>query len=205
MWMASPRCGKSLSVSTQTRRTQWPGMRPPAKSITASRSDMKPTGRRGMASGRAAASGPGEAWPPPDDRPARDVRRDPVHAGHGMPVAGDSQVLSALCDRPEPLLRVARQRRPGTDAGRAAHAGPRAGGARGAADGGRDRQPVGEDDGGGRAGGLRRGQEGQGQEAAPDGGRRGVPDRAPGATGADVQDRDGAPAVILAMPGRRRR
>ncbi len=49
------------------------------------------------------------------------------------------------------------------------------------------------------------GRKARGQEAAPDGGRRGVPDRAPGATGADVQDRDGAPAVILAMPGRRRR
>ncbi len=164
MWMASPRCGISVSVSTQTRRTQWPGTRPPARSMTASRSDMKPAGRRGTASGRAAASGPLEAGPPPDDRPARDVRRDPVHAGHGMPVAGDSQALSALCDRPEPLLSVARQRRPGTDAGRAAHAGPCAGGAFPRADGGRDRQPAGEDDRDGRAVGLRRGQEGQGRK-----------------------------------------
>ncbi len=92
-------------------RTRWPGTRPPARSMTASRSDMKPAGRRGTASGRAAASGPLEAGPPPDGRPARDVRRDPVHAGDGMPVARDSQAPSALCDRAEPLLR------PGRDSG----------------------------------------------------------------------------------------
>ncbi len=118
-----------------------------------------------------------------------------------------------------------RQRRPGTASGRAAHAGPgparrapalaasgraahagpRAGVARRAADGGRDRQPVGEDDRDGRAGGLRRGQEGQGAEAAPGGGRRGGPGRGAGAAGADVRDRDGAPEAVLAMPGRRPR
>ncbi len=98
-----------------------------------------------------------------------------------------------------------RQRRPGTASGRAAHAGPRAGVARRAADGGRDRQPVGEDDRDGRAVGLRRGQEGQGAEAAPGGGRRGGPGRGAGAAGADVRDRDGAPEAVLAMPGRRPR
>ncbi len=122
MWMASARRGISLSGTTRTGRTRWPGTRPPARSMTASRSDMKPAGRRGTASGRTAASGPGEAGPPPDGRPARDVRRDPVHAGDGMPAARDSQAPSALCDRAEPLLRPGRdsgvlERMPGGPAG----------------------------------------------------------------------------------------
>ncbi len=184
MWMASPRCGISVSVSTQTRRTQWPGTRPPARSMTASRSDMKPAGRRGTASGRAAASGPLEAGPPPDGRPARDVRRDPVHAGHGMPAARDSQAPSALCDRAEPLLR------PGRDSGVLKRM-PDAPRTPGRAQAWRDAQPTAAATGSrsarttetGGPSGRDAGRKARGQEAAPDGGRRGVPDRAPGARG----------------------
>ncbi len=67
-----------------------------------------------------------------------------------------------------------------------------------------DSQSVKTTEAGGPAG-CDAGRKARGQEAAPDGGRRGVPDRGARATEADVQDRDGAPAVILAMPGRRRR
>jgi len=52
----------------------------------------------------------------PDRRSPRDPQRDPLHAGNGVPAAGDSQVLSAVCDGPEPLPCAART-------------GPRAGGA----------------------------------------------------------------------------
>lgn len=65
----------------------------------------------------------------PDRRSPRDPQRDPLHAGNGVPAAGDSQVLSAVCDGPEPLPCAARRGRHRAHDACAARTGPRAGGA----------------------------------------------------------------------------
>ena len=116
---------------------------------------------------------------PPDHRSPRGPRRDPVHAGDGTPVAGDSQMFPAFHGGPEPLPPPARRRRLRAHDGRAARSCPRSGGALSRTDGGRDRRPVGEDGGDGRAVRIRRGQEGQGPQAAHRRRRRGNPGHGP--------------------------
>ncbi len=75
------------------------------------------------------------------------VRRDPVHAGVGVSVAGTSQVVSIVYDNSERRMQLARQRRvrPHAECVAPAGAGP-AGPFRGT-DGCRDRQSVREDGG----------------------------------------------------------
>ena len=51
-----------------------------------------------MEFGQAVSSASGEERTPPQDRPSGGVRRDPVCARHRMPVAGNSSLFSAGCD-----------------------------------------------------------------------------------------------------------
>ena len=78
---------------------------------------------------------------------------------------------------------MARRRHAGAHDGRAARSCAGACWAHRVADGGRNRQPVGEDDGDGRPVGIRRRQEDQGQEVPCHGGRGRVPDRDLGSRG----------------------
>ena len=127
---------------------------------------------------------PSKMGRPREHGPSGGVQRGSVPVEHGMPVAGDSPLLSAVCNGSELFLQMARHRGSGPHAGRASR--PRAGpgGPLCGAERRRDRQPVGEDDGERRPRRLRRRQEDQGaQQAACRGGRRRVPDRDPGPRG----------------------
>ena len=161
MWMASLGCGVSPPTPTLDRegRMAWNGITREKYRRGSDRYESDLTDG-GVACGRAAPPGSIEAGPSPHRWSSDGFRRrrDPVHAVDGVPVARDSRVFPALAT-------VRNHFRAWRD------------------DGGRDRQPVGEDDGDGRPVGIRRGQEDQGREAPRRGGCGGVPGRGPGSRG----------------------
>ena len=122
-----------------------------------------------------AVPAPAQADGPPARRPPREVaQRHPLPGPHRLPVAAAAQRLPALEYRPHLVPPLAERRHLGADPRGAAPAGPPPGRPRPLARASGRRQPVGQDDAGGRGAGLRQRQEGDGPQAAYLGGQPGL-------------------------------
>ena len=151
-----------------------------------------------MEFGQAVSSASGQERTPPQDRPPGGVQRDPVRARHRMPVAGNSSLFSSSCNGPVLFLSLVSRRGLRPDDGQVSRPRAQAGRTLREPDSGGDRHSVGEDDGERRAFGYDAGKKAEGRKRHLVVDVLGLP-LGLAVHAASVQDRDGAPAVILGV------